>query len=192
MEHAHIFDVHHRKRLDSEERRNMLTPLDTLRRLDYKEGSVFADIGCGTGLFTFPAAELGGKTAKIYAVDISPDMLSDVRQKADDLGIDTVLTLQSDAYDFKLDDHSADFILICTVLHEIDDQSRFLTEAKRISADGAKIAVIDFNEKQLGFGPPLSHRLSSDHVGELLRDAGFTAIEAINIGEAFYAVTGKC
>lgn len=190
MSHSHIFDVHHRKKLDSEERRNMLTPLDTLRRLDYKEGSVFADIGCGTGLFTFPAAELGGQTAKIYAVDISPEMLSDVRQKAKEFGVDTVVTIQSDAYDFKLDDHSTDFVLICTVLHEIEDKSRFLTEAKRISAEGAKIAVIDFNEKKLGFGPPPSHRLSRDHVGELLRVAGFTEIEAIDIGEAFYAVTG--
>lgn len=190
MSHSHIFDVHHRKKLDSEERRNMLIPYETLRRLDYKEGSVFADIGCGTGLFTFPAAELGGQTAKIYAVDISPEMLSDVRQKAKEFGVDTVVTIQSDAYDFKLDDHSTDFVLICTVLHEIEDKSRFLTEAKRISAEGAKIAVIDFNEKQLGFAPPPSHRLSRDHVSELLSDAGFTEIEAIDIGEAFYAVTG--
>lgn len=188
----HIFDVHNRKKLNTEERQRQLSPLDTLNRLGYKEGVSFADIGCGTGLFTFPAAELGGKTAKIYAVDISPEMLGDVRQRADALGFDNIETVQSNAYDFKLDDHAADFILICAVLHEIEDKNRFLAEAKRISATGAKIAVIDFNEKEIGFGPPLSHRLSQIQVVDLLTHAGFTATDTIDIGEAYYAVTGIC
>lgn len=186
----HIFDVHHRKKLNTEERQQQLTPSDTLKRLGYKEGDTFADIGCGTGLFTLPAAEIGTKTAQIYAVDVSPDMLGDVRQSAAALGYDNIETVQSDAYDFKLNDHSVDFILICAVLHEIQDKSRFLTEAKRISATGAKLAVIDFNEKEIGFGPPLNHRLSRIQVTDLLTHAGFTEINALDIGEAYYAVTG--
>jgi ubiquinone/menaquinone biosynthesis C-methylase UbiE len=187
---SHIFDVNHRNKLDSEERRRMLSPLETLRRLGYKAGTVFADIGCGTGLFTFPAAEIGGRTAKVYAVDISPEMLSDVRQRVGELGYANIEAVQSDAYDFKLAGSSADFILICTVLHEIDDKARFLIEAKRISAPGAKIAVIEFNEKELGFGPPISHRLPQTYTGELLMAAGFSDIQSVDIGEVFYAVTG--
>ncbi len=190
MPHSHIFDASHRKKLNSEERQQMLTPHETLKRLGYKEGLSFADIGCGTGLFTFPAAEIGGKTVIIHAVDISPDMLGDVRQRADELGYENVETVQSDAYDFKLRDHSSDFILICTVLHEIDDKKRFIAEAKRISKAQGKIAVIDFNEKTLGFGPPLNMRLPKDAVSGLLADAGFSTIEVYDIGEAFYAVTG--
>lgn len=190
MSQPYIFDVHNRKKLNTEERRQMLTPLETLTRLGYKAGQTFADIGCGTGLFTFPAAEIGGETAKIHAVDIAPEMLGDVRQRAAELGYGNIDTVQSDAYDFKLKDGSADFVLICTVLHEIEDKARFITEAKRICRTQGIIAVIDFNEKPLGFGPPLERRLPIGEVRDLLAAAGFTGIEASDVGEAFYAVKG--
>ena len=189
---SHIFDVHKRAKLNSEERRRLLSPVETLRRLGYHEGCVFADIGCGTGLFTFPAAELGGNSAKIYAVDISPEMLGDVRQHAAELGIGNITTVLSEPYDFKLEDGAADYILICTVLHEIDNKARFIGEAKRICNAGGKIAVIDFGEKETGFGPDLSHRLLPGQVVDLLTAAGFRETETLDIGDVFYAITGIC
>ncbi len=168
----------------------MLTPSETLRRLGYSAGQTLADIGCGTGLFTFPAAEIADGAA-VYAVDVSADMLADVRAKADAQGVTTIQTIQSGPYDFKLPEGSADFILLCAVLHEIDDPSRFSTEARRIAAPGATIAVIDFNEKQLGFGPSPDHRISPVSAGTLLTNAGFSAGETLSVGEAFYAVTAR-
>ena len=48
---AHKFDITSRKKLNSEERRKLLAPRETLIRLGYKKGDTMADIGCGTGLF---------------------------------------------------------------------------------------------------------------------------------------------
>lgn len=186
---AHIFDVHKKKRLDSEERRRMLTPYETLLRLGYKTGETFADIGCGIGFFTFPAAEIGGSDALIYAVDVSEEMLQEVRQRADDNAIVNIETVLSEAYDFKLKDAVADYILICTVLHEIDDNKRFIDEAKRICRPSGKIAVIEFNDKDAGFGPDKAHRLSPTQVIALLEGAGFTSFETTPVGDLFYAVT---
>lgn len=188
--HSHIFDVSKRQKLNSEERRRMLTPYETLKRLGYQEGRSFADIGCGTGLFTFPAVEIGGESAQIYAVDVSEEMLGDVRSVASEKSISNIHTVQSDAYDFKLEDDAADFILICAVLHEIDDKARFINEAKRICKTSGKIAVIDFGETDTGFGPPLNMRLKRGETEALLKDAGFTGIETLDISEAYYAVTG--
>lgn len=187
---SHIFDVHNKKKLSSPERQRLLTPPKTLKNLGYREGFSFADIGSGTGLFTFAAAEIGGQAATIYAVDISTEMLADVRKHAEDTGVKTITTVLSDPYDFKLNTGCADFILICTVLHEIEDKTRFLAEARRICADNGKIVIIDFTEKNLGFGPPLPHRLPAAHVGTMLTSAGFSAIESTSVSEAFYAVTG--
>ena len=188
--HSHIFDVSNRTKLNSEERRKLLTPHETLKKLGYQEGHAFADIGCGTGLFTFPAADIGGKGAKILAIDISPEMLADIRQYADSSDYENVETVLSNAYDFKIMDQSADFILICAVLHEIDDKARFLTEARRICKKGGKIAIIEFSETDVGFGPPLDHRLSQAVTGTLLKEAGFTDFETIDINTVYYSVTG--
>jgi ubiquinone/menaquinone biosynthesis C-methylase UbiE len=186
---SHIFNVNNRNKLDSEERKRLLAPAVTLKSLGYQKGEVFADIGCGTGLFTIPAAELGGEFAKIYAVDVSDEMLSEVKRRAVDKGYNNIETVQSSEYDFWLPDEEADFVLICTVLHEIENANLFLNEAKRICKKSGNIAVIEFNEGFTNFGPPLSHRLTRKQTAELLTNAGFLNINAVDISEAFYAVT---
>lgn len=187
---AHKFDVNNRSKLESEERRRLLAPSETLAKLGYKKGDDMADIGCGIGLFTLPAAEIGGEQSKIYAVDVSSEMLADVKKRAESAGLGNIIPVKSDEYDFKLADGAADLVFICAVLHEIDDRRRFLAEAARICRKNGKIAVIDFNETYTESGPPLSHRIARERVSELLAGAGFRSITVSDVSEAFYAVTG--
>ena len=151
---AHKFDVTARKKLNSEERRKLLTPRETLIRLGYKKGDIMADIGCGTGLFTLPAAEYSLKDTKIYAIDISQEMLNEVVSEAEKENLKNIIPVKSDEYDFNLDDKIADFVLLCTVLHEVDDKPRLMSEATRICRSGGTIAVIEFNDNNSNFGPP--------------------------------------
>jgi ubiquinone/menaquinone biosynthesis C-methylase UbiE len=187
--HTHKFEVSHKKRLDSEERKRQFKPEETIKRLGYTEGRDFADIGCGVGLFTIPAAEIGGSSAKVYAVDISDEMLREVAGRASERGLGSVRTVQSDEYDFRLEDGAADFVLISAVLHEIDDKTRFIAEARRICRKSGKIAVVEYNDAEIGFGPPRELRLPSGQVAELLKAAGFTGIEETSVSEGVYAVT---
>ena len=189
MELVHKFDINKRKKLDSEERKRLLVPYETLLKLGLQEKYNFADIGCGTGLFTIPASEICGKNAFVYAIDVSEEMLSEVKERSLKDGLNHIQTVKSDEYDFKLKENTVDFVLICTVLHEIDNKKRFLYEAKRICKSGGKIAVIEFNETQTIFGPPISHRIDRKRVKELLNEIGFQYVPDMDISEAFYAVT---
>ena len=56
-----------------EERTDLL-----IRRLPLSEDSVVADIGAGTGYFTFPVARRVPK-GRVYAVDIQTEMLDIIR-----------------------------------------------------------------------------------------------------------------
>lgn len=188
---AHKFDVTARKKLNSEERRKLLAPHETLTRLGYKKGDTMADIGCGTGLFTLPAAELSLPGTKIYAIDISQEMLNEVISQAEKENLQNIIPVKSEEYDSKLEDEIADFVLMCTVLHEVDDKPRLLAEATRICRSGGTIAVIEFNEINTSFGPPMSHRLSRNNVEVLFNATGLTGIQNMDISEAFYAVTAK-
>jgi len=152
---AHKFDVNNKSRLDTEERRRLLAPYETLAKLGYKKGDTMADIGCGTGIFTIPAAEICGEDTKIYAIDVSEEMLATVEKRAREAGYHNIQTVKSDEYDFKLHDEAVNFVLICAVLHEIEDRIRFLRETARVCQAGGKIAIIEFNETNTGFGPPL-------------------------------------
>lgn len=188
---AHKFDVSARKKLDGEERRKLLQPHDTLVRLGFTGNETMADIGCGTGLFTFQAALISSQGAKIYAVDISQEMLDEVMTRAEKKHLQNIVPVKSEEYDSGLKDKSADFVLMCTVLHEVDDKPRLLSEAARICREGGTIAVIEFSEAYTNFGPPVGHRVTRTHVEELLKDTGLSFVQDMDISEAFYAVTAK-
>jgi ubiquinone/menaquinone biosynthesis C-methylase UbiE len=188
---VHKYDVSNRNKLDNPERMRLLAPYETLAKLGYKKGDMMADIGCGTGLFTIPAAEISGGQAKTYAIDVSEEMLTEVEKRTENAGFHNVKTVKSDEYDFKFDDEAVDFVLICAVLHEIDNQKRFILEVQRVCRPGGTVAVIEFNESATIVGPPLSDRLTRSLVAELLTGAGFINASEKDISEAFYAVTAN-
>lgn len=190
---AHRFDISARGRLESEERVRLLAPEATLPLLGFSAGRPMADLGCGTGLFTLPAARLNrraGGDAKVYAVDISPTMLEEVSSRAVNEGLGNVVTVLSEEYRCWLDAETADFVLLCTVLHEVDDKVRLLGEAARICRAGGTAAVIEFVPgSDTRMGPPPAHRLSPGSVKESLLGAGFAAAREFALNDVFYAVT---
>ena len=50
-------------------------PQEVLTALNLRPGEVIADIGAGSGYFTFRIARHVGPKGKVYAVDVSPDMI---------------------------------------------------------------------------------------------------------------------
>lgn len=186
----HKFNVSARSKLNSEERLKLLMPSKTLEMLGFTDGDILADVGCGTGIFSIPAAKIS-KSGRVYAIDISQDMLCDVLEQAETESIKNISAVKSEEYDLMLDDGTADLVLMCTVLHEIDDKERMLSEALRICTAGGKVAVIEFNETDLSAGPPLSHRLPRAKVKELMEMTGMVNIEEFDISAAFYVVTAR-
>ena len=76
----HKFDAKSKHKLDNHQRRELLPPERTLLLMGLREGDVMADIGCGIGYFTVPAADIVGNSGKVYGLDVSEEMLGDVEK----------------------------------------------------------------------------------------------------------------
>ncbi|MCL6442672.1 MAG: class I SAM-dependent methyltransferase [Alicyclobacillus sp.] len=85
---GHRFNPAHVDRLLGDERRKLLPPERVLSELDIRMDSTMADIGCGPGYFTLPAAE--ATTANVYGVDVSPEMLGYLMSRARENGIHNI------------------------------------------------------------------------------------------------------
>ena len=186
----HHFDVNNKKKLDSPKRRDMLPTRTVLNKIGLKEETKFADIGCGIGYFSIPAADLIGPKGIVYALDVSEEMIEELDKKIEENGIENIRTVITDKYNFKLKDNSVSYAFICTVLHEIEDGIAFIDETKRILALGGKIAVVEWIRAESDWGPPVDHRLDSSDVKTILSDAGFKEIEYLELNEHFYIVIG--
>ena len=186
----HEFDIKNKKKLDSPKRREMLPTRTVLNKIGLNEGARLADIGCGIGYFSIPAADVIGPQGIVFALDVSKEMIEELDKKIEENGIENIRTVITDKYNFKLEDNSVSYAFICTVLHEIEDGIAFIDETKRILALGGKIAVVEWIRAESDWGPPVDHRLDSSDVKIMLQAAGFKEIEYLKLNEHFYIVTG--
>lgn len=187
----HKFDVKNRNKLDNPKRREMLPPEETLIRLGLHKGDVLADIGCGIGYFTIPAAEIVGEDGKVFAMDISQEMLGEVEIKVKDNNISNVKTILTKGNDFKLENDKITIAFISTVLHEIEDKEKFLIGVKRLLSSNGRIAIVEWEKVRGEFGPPSEERLDKIDLKEMLDKLGFSNISTISIGENFYGLIAQ-
>ena len=66
---VHKFNPANKKKLDDPWRRENLPPILTLEKLGLIPGDTMADLGCGIGYFTIPAAEIVRESYKVFALD---------------------------------------------------------------------------------------------------------------------------
>jgi len=185
---AHKFDNKNKSKLDNEERRIELPPQGTLELLGYAGDEDFADIGCGIGYFTIPAAQMAKASSKIYALDITDEMLKDVEERASEAGLNNVEIVKVDEYDLKLTEESVGYALLSTVFHEIDDKKRYLEEIHRIIKRGGRLAIIEWEKVEGKKGPPVEHRVSYEELLELLNKYGFAGSMKFLISQNYYGI----
>lgn len=51
-------------------RKRIMNPLKTLQAADVKAGETILEVGCGTGFFTIPAAQMIGEQGQLIAMDV--------------------------------------------------------------------------------------------------------------------------
>lgn len=188
---THKFDPKSKNKLDNEKRREILPPYEILQKLGLAPGMAVADIGCGIGYFSIPAAEITGSSSLVYAMDISEEMLEEVSRRAVAAGLTNLRNIQVEEYDLKLEDGGVDFAILSFVLHEVEDKEKYIAEIGRILKRGGKLAILEWEKKETESGPPASHRVSFEEAEKLLAESGFIQISKIDINSAHYGITAE-
>ena len=185
---AHKFNPANKTKLDNQWRRQSVPPIPTLEMLGLAAEDTVADLGCGIGYFTIPAAEIVKATNKVFALDTSKEMLAEVEKRSNLAGVSNVILVKTEEYNLVLPDGSVSFALIVNVLHEIDDKERFLQEARRILKSAGRIAVIDWEKKQTEVGPPIDHRISIEETKDMLEKTGYKLMKEMQLAGVFYGL----
>jgi ubiquinone/menaquinone biosynthesis C-methylase UbiE len=118
-----------------------------------KKGLVVADIGCGSGYYTFALAESVGQEGRVYAVDLNEKDIRTLEKKADILDYHNIEAHASSATDLSfIKDRSIDFVLANGLLCVMaGNRPLALNEIKRIMKPSGKAYL------SLGMPPPLGH-----------------------------------
>jgi SAM-dependent methyltransferase len=154
-------------RFEGKDRAQKLQVERVMDLLGIKQGITVADIGAGSGWFTVRAARRTGSTGKVYAVDINPEFLKYIRERAQKDGLRNIQTVLDKEDDPLLPAKSVDSVLLLKTYHEIAKPVPFLKNLRRALRPGAVVGIIDRN------GNGEDHGIDAAVVINEARQAGF-------------------
>jgi len=107
-------------------------------------GMSVADIGAGRGEMTVALAAEIGPSGRIYATDIDPAALEQIRARVVRAALQNVTILQARARDTGLPDSCCDAVVLRRVYHHLGDPSGTNLDLLRALRPGGVLAIIDF------------------------------------------------
>ena len=142
-------------------------------------------IGTGISLSHYPP------DVTVTGVDLSPEMLSQARLRAAELGRDVSL-LEGDAERLPVDDASYDTVVCALGLCSIPDPSRAIGEMRRVLVPGGRLLLLDHIGSSAAplrglqwLVERVTIRLAGEHFTRrqlpLVREAGFDVVEVARL-----------
>jgi ubiquinone/menaquinone biosynthesis C-methylase UbiE len=147
-------------------------PHEVMQALGIMDGEVIADIGAGSGYFTIRLAHHVGAGGRVYAVDVSPDMIRHLHGRVRDIGLLNVSPILA-AADDPLLPQPVDRFLIVDVWHHIENQAAYLALMKKQLRPGGQVVMIDFHKRDLPVGPPVAMKIARDDLVTQMQANGF-------------------
>ncbi|MGC4016965.1 MAG: class I SAM-dependent methyltransferase [Luteolibacter sp.] len=129
--------------LERDDREKEEAPSKAITALDLKPDAVIADIGAGSGYYSFRISPKVPK-GKVMAVDIQPEMLEFLRKKAAESGITNVEPHLGVIDGVKLPAASLDSALMVDAYHEFSQPAEMLASLRLALKPKGKIYLLEF------------------------------------------------
>jgi ubiquinone/menaquinone biosynthesis C-methylase UbiE len=133
--------------LDTNHRRRLQPPDQIIRASGITKGIKALEIGCGSGAYTTFIARAVGNEGKVYALDIQPKMLEQIKNKLDKVenkDIKNIELVHASAYELPFSDNFLDLVYMVSVFQEIPDKNKTLMEIKRVLKPGGILSISEF------------------------------------------------
>ncbi|MBA7653499.1 2-methoxy-6-polyprenyl-1,4-benzoquinol methylase [subsurface metagenome] len=120
---------------------------NVLKEVGIKPGFHVLDYGCGPGGYIIAAAQLAGKSGKVYALDIHPLTIKGVQNIVSKKKLTNVETICSDCKT-GLPDNSVDVVVLYDTLHTLSDPNGVLEELHRVLKPNGILSFSDHHIKE--------------------------------------------
>jgi len=112
--------------------------------MEWKPGTIVADVGAGDGRYAFAAAQLVGGSGKVFATEIDQAKLASLRSEAAKRRLTNVIILESKEAETNLPAECCDAIFLRRVYHHLTKPAEFDAALLRSLKPRGQLAIIDF------------------------------------------------
>ena len=135
-----------------------------LEALKLNPGDVVADIGAGTGYYSWRMAKLVGDQGLVYAVDIQQEMLDLLAKNMAERKITNVKGVLGTITDPKLPARSVDVVLMVDVYHEFDHPHEMAAAICKALKPGGRVVFVEFRAEDPQVPIKEVHKMSEAQV----------------------------
>src|SRR2546425_2428659 len=161
---AHVMGHQAADWLERPERESEEKPDLLLEALKLKSGDVVADLGAGTGYYSWRMANLVGDKGLVYAVDIQQEMLDLLSKRMAQRKITNVKGVLGTIKDPKLPARSVDLALMVDVYHEFDHPLEMMQAICQALKPGGRVVFVEFRAEDPKVPIKEVHKMSEAQV----------------------------
>jgi ubiquinone/menaquinone biosynthesis C-methylase UbiE len=147
-----------------------------VQAMDLPADAVVADIGAGTGYFTFRlAAQVSA--GQVYAVDIQTEMLDIIRKRMQRRGVDNVVPVLGSTDDPGLPQGVIDAVLLVDAYHEFNHPFEMMRGIVQSLRPGGRVYLIEYRgeDRQLAIKP--LHKMTEQQAIREMQAVGLEWVE---------------
>ena len=156
--------------LERPDRASWQRPDEVVSALGLANHDVVADVGAGSGYFSFRFAR-ALPAGEVVAIDIQPEMIRHIHHKAMTEGTHNLHVVLAKADDPGVP-ANATLVFMCDVLHHVPDRATWLGKLVAQMPPGSRLALVEFKEGKLPEGPPEGVKIPKTDLLALVKRAG--------------------
>ena len=148
--------------LERSEREIEELPETALDKIGIKPGMVVADVGAGVGYFSIRIAKRVAPTGKILAVDVQPEMLAILKDRAAKAKLTNIQPILGSESDPHLPPESCDLILMVDVYHELSQPQRMLQKMKQALKSDGRLVLLEYRKEDPHIPIRSEHKMEAE------------------------------
>lgn len=161
---AHVMGHQGAEWLERPEREEEEKPEALVEALRLKPGEVVADIGAGTGYFSWRLAKAVGGSGLVYGVDIQQEMLDLFSRKMAERRVTNAKPVLGSVTDVRLPAGSVDLVLMVDVYHEFSHPYEMMQSICRSLKPGGRVVFVEYRLEDPTVPIKRLHRMSEAQV----------------------------
>jgi precorrin-6B methylase 2 len=179
--------------LDRPEREEEEQPAKALDSLEIHPGDVVADLGAGSGYFTFRIAPIVGKTGKVLAVEVQEAMLNTLQARAAAMKATNVEVVRGSETDPHLPTRGVDLVLFVDVYHELTYPFEVMTKVREALKPGGRVVFVEYRKEDPTVRIKEVHKMSVKQLEKEMNAVGLVRVRTVETLPLQHIVTfEKC